>query len=115
MRKGYSYDFKGTRGDLIETIRNLPSKPNKAFLEEWTDITTPGTKAYDKNKLYINKRNGLKIHFDHSEPGANGFKGKDHYHIRNPNGHNAKDMYLDKDGNPVAKGSPASHILINKD
>lgn len=40
-----------------------------------------------------------------------GDKGKDHYHIFNPNATSNKDLYLDENGNPVSKGLAKSHIL----
>lgn len=58
---------------------------------------------------------GLKIRFDEKVNGAKGFKGKNHYHILNPNVTGNKDLYLDKNGNPVNKGSKASHILPKGD
>jgi hypothetical protein len=44
-------------------------------------------------------------------PGANGHRGKDHYHQLNPNAGKGKaNKYLDKTGKPVHDGSGPSHL-----
>lgn len=52
-----------------------------------------------------------KVRFDPAKEGANGFEGKDHYHIYNPNSTGKSDYYLDSNGRPVRKGSKPSHVL----
>jgi len=42
---------------------------------------------------------------------AEGYRGKNHYHILNPNSTSKHDYYLDKYGNPVPKNSKQSHII----
>ncbi|RTE06441.1 hypothetical protein EJQ19_22930 [Paenibacillus whitsoniae] len=54
------------------------------------------------------------VRFDPGKEGAPGFEGKDHYHIDNPNKTGRLDYYLDKNGNPVVKGSKPSHVLPNE-
>ena len=63
---------------------------------------------------YEDPSTGLRIRFDEAKPGEKGYARKNHYHILNPNATGSKDLYLDKDGNPVAKNSKASHILPKK-
>ena len=63
------------------------------------------------SQTFHDTKMGFNIRFDKETTGANGFKGKDHYHIENPNAIEKGDKYLDKNGNPCAKGSKASHII----
>lgn len=111
MSKPNSYLFKGTKGELVATIASLPPKPNKKFYENWTDITDSRAKEHSTSVTFKNNDNGLKIRFDPAEKGAPGFKGKNHYHVFNPDATGVKDRYLDKDGNPVSRNSKASHII----
>jgi len=53
--------------------------------------------------------------FDKGVPGTSGFRGKDHYHIKNPNATDNSDRYVDKNGNIVGKNARASHILPGGD
>ena len=68
-----------------------------------------------EDKMCRNQRQQLdidvKIRFDLGSAGAQGFRGKNHYHIYNPNATGQRDLYLDKMGNPVRKGAKTSHIL----
>ena len=50
------------------------------------------------------------MEYDKGKPGELGHKGHDHYHRPNPNSTGDKDKYLDGKGNPVPKGSDASHL-----
>ena len=113
MSKPGSGHFKGTKGDIVRTIANLPPKPNKDFHKNWEEVTDPRSKG--NSEVYRSNENGLIITFDPAQKGAPGFRGKDHYHIHNPNSTGKKDMYLDKDGNPVPKGSKASHVIKKKE
>ena len=47
-------------------------------------------------------------------PGDTGFKGRDHYHIPNPNSTANRDEYFDRDGQPTYDGSKRSHILPDR-
>lgn len=49
MSKPPGYAFSGTTGDIVHLIQNLPSKPNKKFLEDWTDITHPEARKNSDN------------------------------------------------------------------
>lgn len=112
MSKPSSGHFKGTRGDIVATISTLPSKPNKSFHENWENVTDPRNKNREN---YCHKENGLLISFDPGQKGKPGFRGKDHYHIHNPDTSDKKNPYLDKYGNPVPRGSKASHIIPKED
>lgn len=69
--------------------------------------------ARTTSREFYNPRTGMKLRFDKGVEGANGFEAVDHYHIYNPNYTKKKiDIYFDIDGNPVGKGSKASHIVI---
>ena len=70
----------------------------------WNEKNTSSREYYDP-------ATGLKVRFDPGKPGANGFEGIDHYHVYNPKGTGKADYYLDKNGNPVSKGSKPSHIV----
>lgn len=114
MSKGNSGEFSLTKGDIIQTIQNLPPKPDAKFLEEWDDIIAPRAIAKHNGRDYKNKRNGLKIRFDPAKTGAPGFEGKDHYHVYNTESKSLKDVYLDENANPVRKGATSSHIIPKK-
>lgn len=53
---------------------------------------------------------GEQIRWDPAKEGANGLEGKNHWHRLNPESKNKLDTYLDKNGNPVPRGSGPSHI-----
>lgn len=114
MSKGLSYHYSGTRGHIISVASNLPSDPNILLQNGWEDISHPKQKAAGHWELK-EISTGLRLRFDEKKPGASGFAGKDHYHIYNPNATGNKDLYLDKDGNPVRKGHTKSHILPKGD
>lgn len=90
---------------------NLPKDPQELINVGWKDGTPPGMAKNTTSREYIDPETGLKVRFDPGKPGANGFEGKDHYHVINPNRTTKADYYLDSNGNPVAKGSKASHIV----
>lgn len=50
------------------------------------------------------------IRFDLGEEGVSGHRGKDHYHCYNSDTKDVKNPYIDKNGNPCAKGSDESHL-----
>ena len=111
MSKPPGYAFSGTKGDIVHLIQNLPPKPNKKFLEDWTDITHPEARKNSDNIKYEHKRTGLRVRFDPATPGAQGFNGKDHWHVYNPDATSKLNAYLDENANPTRKGSDPSHIL----
>lgn len=61
----------------------------------------------------IDPETGMKVRFAPGKPGANGFEGKDYYHVHNPNSTGKKDYYLDINGNPVPKGSKSIGCIIS--
>ncbi|WP_235332168.1 WXG100 family type VII secretion target [Paenibacillus terrae] len=98
-------------GDSKLSTNNLPKDPKELMSSGWRDATPEGMAKNTQSREYIDPETGLKVRFDPGKPGANGFEGKDHYHIHNPNSTGKNDYYLDVDGNPVPKGSKASHIV----
>ncbi len=114
MSKGFGYQYSGTKGHIIGVASSLPSNPSKLLRNGWVDITHPDAKGSSHMELKETST-GLKIGFDKGRVGEEGFKGKDHYHIFNPNSTGNHDLYLDKNGNPVRKGSTKSHILPEGD
>jgi hypothetical protein len=54
------------------------------------------------------------LRFDKGKEGKPGHEGKDHYHRENPDATGKGDAYLDKFGNPVPRGSDASHLYPNQ-
>lgn len=114
MSKGFGYEYSGTKGHIIGVASSLPGNPQKLLKNGWEDITHPDAKRSGHMKLKETST-GLKIGFDKGTPGKNGYRGRDHYHIFNPDATGNHDLYLDKNGNPVKKGSTKSHILPEGD
>ena len=56
-----------------------------------------------------------KLFYDEPKPREPDHKGKAHWHRENPNMTGNHDKYLDAAGNPVAKGSPDSHLYPPND
>lgn len=92
-------------------ISSLPKNPSTLLQNGWTETTPTKMKQNTDSQTFHDTKTGFNIRFDKGTAGANGFKGKDHYHIENPNATGKSDKYLDKNGNPCAKGSKASHII----
>ena len=97
--------------DSIKPLRERIELPNPKDLKDcgWRDITSAQMKKNTTSRIY--QKDGLTIRFDKGEKNASGYKGKDHYHILNPNSTGKHDYYLDKFGEPVPKNSKASHIV----
>lgn len=114
MSKGISYGYSGTIGHIRNVILNLPNNPRKLLKNGWTNISHPAEIANGMMKLK-EESTGLKVRFDQGRPDANGFAKFNHYHIYNPSATSKNNIYLNKNGDPVAKGSPASHILPEGD
>ena len=110
MSKGFGYEYSGTTGHIIGVASTLPSSPNELTNNGWKDISHPHANKLGHIELK-ETATGLRIRFDKKVPNATGFKGKNHYHIYNPNATSNKDLYLDANGNPVGKNSSKSHIL----
>lgn len=114
MSKGFGYEYSGTKGHIVGVASTFPKNPFKLLNRGWEDITHPNAKGSGHMELKETST-GLKIGFDKGRPGESGFRGKDHYHIFNPDATGNHNLYLDKDGNPVKKGSAKSHILPEGD
>ncbi len=114
VSKSLSYHFSGTKGQIVHIIRNLPPTGSDLLADNWEDISDSRQAARGYH-TYRDKKTGLRIRFDEPSPGSPGFRGKAHFHILNPNATSTRDMYLDVNGNPVAKNSKASHIFPKED
>ncbi|RZJ79156.1 MAG: hypothetical protein EOO20_27145, partial [Chryseobacterium sp.] len=91
----------------IDWSNNPPSNPGELG-EDWEDVTDPRSRG--DRKIYENKNTGEKVGYDPGRSGQPGWEGKNHWHRYNPFSKNKGDLYLDKNGNPVSKGSGPSHI-----
>lgn len=127
MSKGYSGLYEGTKGgsggngnsssgsSIKESAANiaqsLPKNPDRLLEKGWQETTHPGMRDKSNSRDFFDPSTGITVRFDKGKPEAPGFRGKNHYHIENPNRTGKQDFYLDKDGNPVPKGSNASHII----
>ena len=100
--------------DVASIIKNVQYKtPQQLVSSGWKDVTNPKMAVNTTSREFYDPKSGLKIRFDKGVDCSNGFEALDHYHIINPNYTNKKiDYYLDINGNPVGKGSKASHIVI---
>lgn len=114
MSKPLIYLYSGTRGHIVAVANGLPKRGKDLLKKGWIDISHPSQKKTG-HYTYKESSTGLRVRFDEPKPGATGFAGKAHYHILNPNATGPRDMYLDKNGNPVKKNSKASHILPKGD
>jgi len=75
--------------------------------KDWKEVTNSNMV---NRREFVYKNTGNKISFEKGIEGKGGFKEIDHWHRYNPNSTNKQDMYLDRNGNPVGKGSRPSHI-----
>ena len=101
------------RIDAIKEIDWDSAPPSPDDLgKNWEDISDPRNPNGRKFKNRDNPEE--EITFDKGVDGERGWKGIDHWHRKNPNSKNRHDYYLDKFGNPVGKGSEASHIEASK-
>ena len=113
QEKDHGYHYSGTKEDIAATASSLPEHGSTLVSQGWNDISHPKQAAAGSH-TYEDPSTGLRIRFDEAKPGEKGYAGKNHYHILNPDATGSKNLYLDKDGNPVAKNSKASHILPKK-
>lgn len=114
MSKGYSGLFAATKGYVSYVAAALPENPNDLLNDGWEETTHPAQALHTNSREFTDCESGLVIRFDKKQDGSPGFKGISHYHILNPNSTGKKDYYLDIEGNPVPKNSPASHIVPKK-
>ena len=101
------------------TIRRL-QELGRVFYSERADsnggdkgegAAPPDLPANPDDLSFRNKQTGMVVRADKGKPNKPGHRGRDHYPIDNPNSTGRRDVYLDKSGRPVSKGSDASHIL----
>jgi len=88
-----------------------PKNPDDLLQQGYKETSTPEA-AKVGHRTFENSQTGDKLRFDQGKLGKPGFEGKDHYHRYNPNATGKHDMYLDKNGNPCARGCRASHLPI---
>ncbi len=110
MSKPRSYEYNGTKGHIVDVILSLPQTGQELLSRGWIDISHE-LAAKAGHYTYKEESSGLQVKFDPAKPGAPGFEGKNHYHIMNPEATDKGNEYLDINGNPVGRGSAASHIL----
>jgi hypothetical protein len=89
----------------------VPPTPDE-LTNDWEDVTPDGMRDNTDSREYRSPNTGEKIRIDKGEPGATGWKGKDHAHRYNPEATGDGDKYLDQNGNPVPKNSPKAHIPV---
>ncbi len=90
---------------------NPPCSPRE-LSSNWIEKTPELMKERSQRREFQHKETGLKIAFDKGIKGKPRFRGKDHWHIYNPNSTNINNYYLDKNGEPIHKNDVNSHIEI---
>lgn len=78
--------------------------------DKYKDVTHPQYRANSRNRRYFDTNTKRYFEYHPKTPNANGWRGKDHYHLENPNSTGDGDKYLDKNGAPCPKGSNESHL-----
>ena len=113
MSKPNSGHFSGTRGanaaSFARIIDSLPKNPDKLLERGWVETSHPDA-VREGHRQFTDPVSGLSVNFDKGKLETTGHKGRDHYHVKNPNVTGKFDCYLDANGNPCAKGSEESHI-----
>lgn len=92
----------------MDVASSLPQTGAGLLAQGWKDISHP-EQAKHGSFTYEDPSTGLRVRYDTPKPGTSGFAGQDHYHILNPDAHDSSDMYLDRNGDPCARGSRVSH------
>ena len=115
MGKNNSYNFLETLDDILDLIKKLPPVPTLEWLKDWQEFVIEKAIGHTAAREFYHTLTKLRVRFDPKTEGAPGFRGKDHWHIRNPNAKNKRNLYLDENGNPVMKDSDESHIIPKKD
>jgi len=99
--------------ELIEASgidwNNPPCLPNE-LSSDWENVTPEKMLQNSNRQEFRHKKTGLKIAFDKGVVGKPNYRGKNHWHIYNPNTINRHDVYLDKTGKPIGEHSSNSHI-----
>lgn len=102
-------DEGGRKDSGKESGKDYPENPDDLEGEGYKEISNP--KAEEKGiRRFRNPETGDEVEFHKGKPGEPGWRGKDHYHRINPESTGSQDLYLDKYGNPVPKGSGPSHL-----
>lgn len=96
--------------DVAKVTKGLPNKADDLLKQGYKETSHPGA-AKAGHRTFENSKTGDKVRFDQGKPGKPGYEGQDHYHRYNPNATGKTDQYLDKSGNPCARGCDASHLF----
>ncbi len=91
-------------------ITDLPANPDDLLNQGWEE-RSHAAEAANGRRVFVRTATGDSVEFDKGKSGAPGWRGKDHYHIRNRDAAGRGDKYLDREGNPVPRNSERSHIL----
>ena len=98
-------EIEEEKDDGTLTLPEDPKDLDDGWKKDPTHKDPNGTK-------YVNE-DGTAIFFDVGRPGLDGWKGKDHRHVENPNWKpqdKDENKYLDEKGRPCRDNSSASHI-----
>lgn len=74
------------------------------------EVTHPQYRANSKNRRYFDTKSKRYFEYHPKTSNAPGWRGRDHYHLENPNSTGDGDKYLDKNGDHCSKGSNESHL-----
>lgn len=91
----------------------LPENPDDLLEDGYEETTHPNAQKQGI-RTFHNPKTGDEVEFHKGRPNETGWKAKDHWHRYNPNTTGKRDLYLDRNGNPVPKGSDESHIEPGK-
>lgn len=91
------------------TTKGLPESPDELLKRGYKEVSHKDA-ASKGHRTFENTSTGDKVRHDKGRPGASGHEGTDHYHRYNPAATGKSDQYLDKAGNPCARGCDASHL-----
>lgn len=89
---------------------SLPENPDDLLDQGYEETSHPDAAA-NGHRTFVNPESGDEVRYDEGESGKPGYRGQDHYHRPNPDSTGRHDQYLDKDGNPVGRGSDESHLV----
>jgi len=93
--------------------KELPENPDD-LLDDGYEETTHSEVQEGSTRTFRNPETGDEVEFHKGGLSKPRWRGKDHWHRYNPNATGKRDAMLDKNGNPVPKGSKASHIEPSK-
>ncbi|MDR3472203.1 MAG: hypothetical protein P4M09_10995 [Devosia sp.] len=95
------------------TEPSFPADPDELLKESWEETSHPKAAAKGR-RTFVDSKTGQTVEFDKAQSGKTGWKGQDHYHVKNPNTTGTRDKYLDKNGHQVPDQSKSSHIPPNR-